>query len=229
MSTTCRPSKRAGFAGLVMAPYGGRAIGCIFANGSFFMLAESRAGALSASDHTAKRPSRGTEPAGYFSSCSASPPGWSMRIAHVFPLAPPVRVEVKNRNRPSGDQRGDVLSWLGDVNRFGSPPAVGTTQISLWRLFSASRTVVKVKATRSPEGDMAGALSVVSLYQSASWKARGAAACCAASGAAASSPSAAREREVNIGGWGKWGERGAGARTVPLYTHEWVGSVAANP
>src|SRR6476661_8102624 len=130
MSTTCRPSNRAGFAGFVMAPYGGRAIGCILAYGSFFALAESRGGALSDSAHTAKRPSRGTEPEGYFSSCSASPPGWSMRIAQVFPF-PPGRFEVKSRYRPSGDQRGALLSWLGEVKRFGSPPVVGTTQISL--------------------------------------------------------------------------------------------------
>src|SRR4051812_24888824 len=101
-----------------------------------------------------------------------------MRIAQVFPL-PPGRVDVKNRYFPSGDQRAALLSVLGDVKRCGSPPAVGTTQISLCRLFSASRTVVTVTATRSPAGDMAGALSVVSRYQSRSWKARLGAACCA--------------------------------------------------
>src|ERR1700738_4520129 len=102
-----------------------------------------------------------------------------MRIAQLFPF-PPGRGEVKNRMRPSADQRGALLSVLGDVKRCGSPPAVGTTQISLCRLFSASRTVVTVKATRSPAGDIAGALSVVRRYQSASWKARraGAEDCC---------------------------------------------------
>jgi hypothetical protein len=37
-----------------------------------------------------------------------------MRMAHVFPF-PPVRVDVKNRYRPSADQRGALLSVLGDV------------------------------------------------------------------------------------------------------------------
>ena len=88
-------------------------------------------------------------------------------MAHVFPF-PPVRDDVKKRYLPSGDHLGEVLSVPGDVNRCGSPPALGTTQISLCRLFSASRTVVTVNAIRSPVGETAGAVSVVSLYQSAS-------------------------------------------------------------
>src|SRR5881397_2056214 len=112
-----------------------------------------------------------------------------MRMAQLFPL-PPGRVELKKRYFPSGDQRGAELSVPGEVKRCGSPPAVGTTQISLCRLFSASRTVVTVKATRSPAGDIAGAPTVVSRYQSAGWKGRPEAVCCAASGAMA--PTAAR-------------------------------------
>src|SRR6478672_28673 len=116
-----------------------------------------------------------------------------MRIAQRFPF-PPVRDDVKNSHLPSGDQYGALLSVPGDVNRCGSPPAVGTTHTSLCRLFSVSRTVVTVTATRSPAGDIAGALSVVSLYQSASWKARCGAACCAATDETASSDAAAARR-----------------------------------
>src|SRR4029077_16696686 len=99
MSVMCFPSKRAALAGLVMDANGGRAIGCILAKGSSFIFAGSAAGAVSASAHTAKRVSDGVEPDGYFSSCVASPLGWSMRMAQVFPL-PPVRVDVKNRYFP---------------------------------------------------------------------------------------------------------------------------------
>jgi hypothetical protein len=88
-------------------------------------------------------------------------------MAQLFPF-PPGRDDGKKRYFPSGDQRGALLSVLGDVKRCGSPPAVGTTQTSLCRRFSASRTVVTVTAIRSPLGDIAGALSVVSRYQSAS-------------------------------------------------------------
>src|SRR6476620_6108781 len=112
-----------------------------------------------------------------------------MRIAQRFPL-PPARVDVKKSHLPSGDHCGAVLSVPGDVNRCGSPPAVGTTQTSLCRLFSASRTVVTVTATRSPAGDIAGALNVVTLYQSASWKARGVD--CAVAFAATQTEAAAR-------------------------------------
>jgi hypothetical protein len=53
-------------------------------------------------------------------------------------------------------------------------------------LFSASRTVITVNATHFASGDIAGALSVVTLYQSPGANARGAFAgadgCCAASG-----------------------------------------------
>src|SRR3954447_14567763 len=97
-------------------------------------------------------------------------------MAQRFPF-PPLRDELKKRYFPSGDQRGLLLSVLGEVKRCGSPPEVGTTHTSLCRLFSASRTVVTVTATRSPLGDIAGPLSVVSRYQSASWKARCGAAC----------------------------------------------------
>ena len=45
-----------------------------------------------------------------------------MRSIQVVPL-PPGRVDVKSRNLPSGDQRGLLLSVLGDVKRTGSPPA----------------------------------------------------------------------------------------------------------
>src|SRR5688572_19889627 len=118
-----------------------------------------------------------------------------MRNAHVRPLAPG-RVEVKSRYFPSAEKRGFVLSVLGEVKRTGSPPAVGTTQTSACRLFSDSRTVVTVNATRRPSGDTAGALSVVTLYQSAGVKARRlwAVGVCAPSTAEAT-PSAAIARE----------------------------------
>src|SRR5205085_11645655 len=71
-----------------------------------------------------------------------------------------------------GDQRGLLLSVLGEVNRTGSPPAVDATQTSRWYLLSFSFTVWTVNATRPPSGDIAGALSVASLYQSLRAKAR---------------------------------------------------------
>ncbi len=73
--------------------------------------------------------SRVTDPAGKLSSSNASPPGLSMRSAHVVPFAPS-RFEVNMRYRPSGDQRGLELSVDGDVNRAGAPPLTGATQIS---------------------------------------------------------------------------------------------------
>jgi hypothetical protein len=82
------------------------------------------------------------------------------------------RVELKSSSRPSGDQRGPLLSRLGLVRRVGSPPSVPTSQISECRLFSLSRTVVTVKATHLPSGDIAGALTVLSRYQSTAVKAR---------------------------------------------------------
>src|SRR3954471_6921171 len=94
-----------------------------------------------------------------------------MRNIQVLPF-PPVRCDVKIRYLPSADQRGLELSVLGEVNRCGSPPAVGTTQISRWYLLSFSLTVCTWNAMRLPSGDIAGALSVESLYQSASAKAR---------------------------------------------------------
>ena len=86
-------------------------------------------------------------------------------MAQLLPF-PPARNDVKKRYFPSGDHRGALLSVPGEVKRCGSPPAVGTTQISLCRLFSFSRTVVPVTATRSPAGEMAGALRVTRRYQS---------------------------------------------------------------
>src|SRR5688500_2564297 len=94
-----------------------------------------------------------------------------MRSAHVFPL-PPGRCDVNRRYLPSGENRGFELSVLGDVYRTGCPPAVGTTQTSECRLFSASFTVVTVKATSRPSGDMAGDATVVRRYQSLGVKAR---------------------------------------------------------
>ena len=82
------------------------------------------------------------------------------------------RVELKSRYFPSGEKRGFELSVLGDVYRVASPPATGTTHTSLWRLFSASRTVVTVNATSFPSGETAGPLNVVTLYQSAGVNAR---------------------------------------------------------
>lgn len=63
-SMMCRPSKRAGSTGLVTAPNGGRAIGCMRAYGS---AAPFRAAALSSvtgAAKTANLPSRGQEPVG---------------------------------------------------------------------------------------------------------------------------------------------------------------------
>src|SRR5687768_7885980 len=84
----------------------------------------------------------------------------------------PGRVELKRRYFPSGENRGFELSVLGDVKRVASPPLAGTTQTSLWRLFSLSRTVVTVNATSLPSGETVGAASVVTLYQSAGVNAR---------------------------------------------------------
>src|SRR5690606_32418923 len=148
-STMCMPSNRRGSSGWVIEPYGGLAIGGIAANGSFVLeSAESRSssGRGAGCVKTAKRLSRGMEPVGYVSIWTASPAGRSMRSAHVDPL-PPGRLELKKRYAPSGDQRGFELSVPGEVTRYGSPPSVGTTQISEWRRFSDSLTVVTVKAT----------------------------------------------------------------------------------
>src|SRR5689334_22935523 len=94
-----------------------------------------------------------------------------MRRPHVRAFDPG-RVELKSRYLPSAEKRGFELSVLGDVYRVASPPATGTTQISLCRLFSLSRTVVTVNATSLPSGETAGAESVVTLYQSAGVNAR---------------------------------------------------------
>src|SRR5215475_7584741 len=131
MSYTCRPSNRDGSVGLVIAPNGGRAIGSIFAYGSSWCRALS-AGTESPSLHTARRPLLVTEvPRGKSCCWNASPPGWSMRSIQVEPC-PPGRVDVKRRYFPSGDQRGLLLSVLGDVKRTAEPPLVGTTHTSRW-------------------------------------------------------------------------------------------------
>src|SRR3954452_19191717 len=94
-----------------------------------------------------------------------------MRNAHVRAFEP-VRTELNSRDFPSAEKRGFELSVLGDVYRVASPPAVGTTQTSLWRLLSFSRTVVTVNATSFPSAETAGPLRVVTLYQSAGVNAR---------------------------------------------------------
>src|SRR5919109_220793 len=105
-----------------------------------------------------------------------------MRSIHVVPF-PPGRFDVNIRYLPSGDQRGLLLSVLGEVKRIGAPPLTGTTHTSRWYLLSRSLIVCTVNATRPPSGDIAGALRVVSLYQSAGVKARFACAPMAMSGA----------------------------------------------
>ena len=99
----------------------------------------------------------------------------------------------------SGLKRGAVLSNPGALNLTGAPPsgAVATTQISLIRAFLASTTDVTCTATYFPSGLIAGAVTVLSLYQSAGSNARfapvaagvaaacGAAACGAADGVCA--------------------------------------------
>src|SRR3990172_5930549 len=100
-----------------------------------------------------------------------------MRSAQVRPL-PPGRVEVKRSSLPSGDQRGFELSTPGEVSGIGSPPAAAASQTSECRLFSAATTVVTVNAICLPSGDTAGALTVVTRYQSFGVKARD----CAATG-----------------------------------------------
>src|SRR5512144_2053869 len=123
-----------------------------------------------------------------------------MRSAQVVPF-PPSRFEAKKRYAPVGDQRGLVLSVPGEVYRCGSPPAVLATQTSLWRLFSASRTVVTVNATRLPSGESAGELTVVRRYQSAGVNARlfaAGAACCARAGTSGSETAARTAREQRM-------------------------------
>src|SRR5688500_10507249 len=94
-----------------------------------------------------------------------------MRSIQVLPF-PPGRCEVKSNSFPSGDQRGFVLSALGDVKRRGSPPSVGTTQIARWYLLSFSTAVCTWKAICDPSVDIAGALRTERRYQSASVNAR---------------------------------------------------------
>ena len=106
-----------------------------------------------------------------------------MRTAHSVPR-PPGRSEVKNKVLPSGDQRGLALSKFGDVTRRADPPVNDWIQTSLCRLFSASFTVVSVKATVLPSGERVAPASRVTRYQSESSNARPCA--LAASGAASS-------------------------------------------
>src|SRR5687768_12976222 len=104
-----------------MAPYGGRAIGCIFANGSSARRALSEGGEAP-SGHTEMREPAAVEPRhGNFSSWNASPAGWSIRSIQVFAF-PPGRCDVNMSSLPSGDQRGLELSVLGEVYRCGGPP-----------------------------------------------------------------------------------------------------------
>src|SRR6185312_1281804 len=85
------------------------------------------------------------------------------------------------------------------------PPAVGTIQISLCRLFSDSRTVVTVIATFPPSGESDGALTVVTLYQSSGVKAcLAAAGCCAPAIAAGNSKPTATAECKRIGAPGGW-------------------------
>ena len=90
----------------------------------------------------------------------ASPPGKATRANQVSPPPPPSpRRDRKLNTRPSGDQRGPRASRVGSVNRNGSPsgrpPRSCCIQISRCRRFSSSTTVVTVKATRPPSGEMA--------------------------------------------------------------------------
>jgi hypothetical protein len=101
----------------------------------------------------------------------------------------PGRWEVKSKWVPSGDHRGFELSYPALVKRWGAPPSDFTTQTSLCRLFSLSRTVVTVNATYLPSGDVAGEPTVVTLNQSPGVKARG---------ACADAPPATRNRAVTV-------------------------------
>jgi hypothetical protein len=111
-------------------------------------------------------------------------------------------LDEKWRYAPSCDQRGLELEKAGEVRRTGSPPAVGTIQTSECRSFSPSFTVVTVKATCRPSGDMAGEDTVWRRYQSwgvkaLPWVAGAAVAtldACARTGAGASAGDTARER-----------------------------------
>src|ERR1051326_9135467 len=132
-----------------------------------------------------------------------------MRNIHVVPL-PPGRVDVKRRNLPSGDQRGLLLSVLGEVKRTASPPDVGTTQTSWWYLSSRSLIVWTVNATRAPSGDMAGALSVVSRYQSLGVKARLADACAESNRGVRKAARSAGDRRMETPGGVKAGRRRLG-------------------
>ena len=124
------------------------------------------------SDVTTKRLLPGAAPVGKLSISIASPPGWSILSPHVRPRDPG-RVDENSSHFPSGDQRGLELSYPGAVYLVDVPPALGTTQTSWCRLLSASLTVVTVNATRRPSGESAGALRVVTRYQSAGVNARG--------------------------------------------------------
>src|SRR5881394_1300553 len=132
-----------------------------------------------------------------------------MRSIHVAPR-PPGRFDVKIRYFPSGDQRGLLLSVLGDVKRVAAPPLVGATHTSRWYLLSRSLIVCTVNATRPPSGDIAGALSVVSLYQSAGVKARFACAPSMARGAVRAATAANVHRMERLRVDGKVGKISSG-------------------
>jgi hypothetical protein len=164
----------------VIEPNGGRAIGCIVPQES-----AGRGRVVSTgigSDVTTNRLLSGEAPVGKLSISTASPPGWSIRSPQVRALDPG-RVDENNSHFPSGDQRGFELSYPGAVYRAAVPPALGTTHTSWWRLFSDSFTVVTVNATVRPSGESAGALNVVTRYQSAGVNGRGPWACTVNSGA----------------------------------------------
>ena len=88
----------------------------------------------------------------------ASPPGPRTRTNQTG-LGSSPREDEKDSSEPSGDQRGPLDSSLGLVTANGSPagrpPASGWTQISRWRRFSSSTTVVTVNATCAPSGETA--------------------------------------------------------------------------
>src|SRR2546421_11713059 len=88
MSYTWRPSKRDGSSGFVTAPYGGRAIACIFAYGSSPRRVES-GGVESASLHAVSgRPGVADEPAGYFPSGKPPPPAGPCETSKGLPERP---------------------------------------------------------------------------------------------------------------------------------------------
>ena len=100
MSTTCRPSKRAGSDGRVIASYGGRAIACMRPNGS---LPRAAASARGGSVNTANDPSPGIEPFGY------SGTGKSVLLKCVLGLIRPDEGEILIDGEPWAGSTGDRL------------------------------------------------------------------------------------------------------------------------